>query len=48
MASAATRCVAWAKMTGSGAVPTSLEGAVFEWLGDAKHPEFKAVHKLVV
>jgi nicotinamidase-related amidase len=38
----------WAKMTGSGAVPTSVEGVVFEWLGDAKHPEFKAVHKLVV
>lgn len=38
----------WAKMTGSGAVPTSAEGALFEWLGDAKHPEFKAIHKLVV
>ncbi len=38
----------WAKMTSSGAVPTSTEGVLFEWLGDAKHPEFKAIHKLVV
>lgn len=38
----------WAKMTGSGAVPTSVEGVLFEWLRDAKHPDFKAIHKLVV
>ena len=38
----------WAKMTSSGAVPTSTEGVLFEWLGDAKHSEFKTLHKLVV
>jgi nicotinamidase-related amidase len=38
----------FAKMVGSGAVPTSSECVLFEWLRDAKAPEFKAVHKLVV
>lgn len=38
----------FAKMIGSGAVPTSSECALFEWLGDAKHPAFKTIHKLVV
>ena len=38
----------FAKIVGSGAVPTTTECALFEWLGDAKAPEFKAVHKLVV
>ena len=38
----------WAKMVGSGAVPTSTECVLFEWLGDARAAEFKAVHKLVV
>jgi nicotinamidase-related amidase len=37
----------WEKMIGSGAVPNSVEGVLFEWLGDAKHPEFKAIHRLV-
>jgi nicotinamidase-related amidase len=39
---------AFAKIVGSGAVPTTTECALFEWLGDARTPEFKAVHKLVV
>jgi nicotinamidase-related amidase len=38
----------WSKLVGSGAVPTSSEGALFEWLGDARAPEFKAIHRLVV
>lgn len=36
------------KMIGSGAVPTSSEQVLFEWLESSKAPEFKAVHKLVV
>lgn len=38
----------YAKMIGSGAVPTSVEGVFFEWLRDARAPEFKALHRLVV
>lgn len=38
----------WAKIVGSGVVPTTSECALFEWLGDAKAAEFKAIHKLVV
>jgi len=38
----------YAKMTGSGAVPTSVEAVLFEWLRDAQAPEFKALHRLVV
>ena len=38
----------FAKIVGSGAVPASVESALFELLGDAKAPEFRAVHKLVV
>lgn len=40
--------VGFAKMTGSGAVPASAESVLFEWLGDARSPDFKAVQKLVV
>ena len=36
------------KMVGSGAIPTSVEGLLFEWLQDSRAPEFKAIHKLVV
>jgi nicotinamidase-related amidase len=32
----------------SGAVPTTAEGVAFEWVGDAAHPHFKAVSKLVI
>lgn len=38
----------FAKLVGSGAVPASVESVLFELLGDAKAPEFRAVHKLVV
>lgn len=37
----------FAKMIGSGAVPTSVEAVFFEWLRDAKHPDFKTLHRLV-
>lgn len=36
------------KMIGSGAVPASSEGALFEWLRDARAAEFKSIHRLVV
>jgi nicotinamidase-related amidase len=36
-----------AKMTGSGAVPSSVEMAVFEMLRDSKHASFKQVQALL-
>lgn len=38
----------YAKMVGSGVVPTSTEAVLFEWLGDSRAAEFKAIHRLVV
>lgn len=38
----------FAKSVGSGAVPASSESVLFELLGDARAPAFKAVHRLVV
>jgi nicotinamidase-related amidase len=38
----------YAKMTGSGVVPTSAEAVLFEWVVDSRAPEFKAIHRLVV
>jgi nicotinamidase-related amidase len=38
----------FAKLLGSGAIPASVEGALFEWLRDSRAPEFKAIHRLVV
>jgi nicotinamidase-related amidase len=32
----------------AGAVPTTVEAVAFEWVGDAAHPQFKAVSRLVV
>lgn len=32
----------------AGAVPTTAEAVAFEWLGDAAHPQFKAISKLVI
>jgi nicotinamidase-related amidase len=32
----------------AGAIPTTVEAIAFEWLGDAAHPQFKAVSKLVI
>lgn len=38
----------WSKIVGSGAIPTSVECVLFEWVGDARSPDFKAIHRLVV
>jgi len=32
----------------SGATPTTAEAVAFEWVGDASHPHFKAISKLVI
>jgi nicotinamidase-related amidase len=32
----------------AGAIPTTVEAVAFEWVGDAAHPRFKAVSKLVI
>ena len=32
----------------AGAVPTTAEAVAFEWVGDATHPQFKAVSQLVI
>lgn len=37
----------WDKMTGSGAVPSTVETACLEWVRRAGTPEFKAVQKLL-
>lgn len=31
-----------------GCIPTTVEAVAFEWLGDAAHPQFKSVSKLIV
>jgi nicotinamidase-related amidase len=38
---------AWERMMQAGAHATTAEGALFEWLGDASHPAFKALLPLV-
>lgn len=40
--------VALRRLERAGAVPTTAETVVFEWVGDAAHPQFKAVSKLVI
>ena len=37
----------WRKMIDSGAIPTTSECIIFEWLGDATAPEFRALRDLV-
>ncbi len=37
----------WRKMVDSGAIPTTSECIIFEWLRDAKSPEFRALRDLV-
>jgi isochorismatase family protein len=32
----------------AGAVPTTAEAVAFEWVADAKHPQFKAISHLVI
>lgn len=36
------------RLEAAGAVPTTAEAVAFEWVGDAAHPQFKAVSKLVI
>jgi hypothetical protein len=36
-----------AKMQQSGALPSSIEMALFELMRDAKHEQFKAIQKLI-
>jgi len=37
----------WHKITGSGAVPTTVEMACLEWVRTAAVPEFKQIHRLI-
>lgn len=37
----------WRKMIDSGAIPTTSECIVFEWLRDANNPDFRALRDLV-
>lgn len=39
--------VAWDKMLGSGAVPSTVEMACLEWVRTAAAPEFKSIHRLI-
>lgn len=39
--------VAWQKMIGSGAVPSSSEMVLLEWVRSAEDPRFKQVHRLI-
>jgi nicotinamidase-related amidase len=41
------RQIGLAKMQASGALPTSVETALFELMRDAKHEQFKTVQKLI-
>jgi nicotinamidase-related amidase len=40
--------VGYAKMLAAGAIATSSEAVLFEWLEDSRSPDFKAVQKLVL
>jgi len=39
--------IGWERMMKAGAVPISVESALFELLQTADHPEFKAIHQLI-
>lgn len=41
------RDLALRRMEQAGAILTTVETSVFEWIGDAKHPQFKAMSRLV-
>ncbi|NQY26052.1 MAG: hydrolase [Piscirickettsiaceae bacterium] len=36
------------RLRNAGIVVTNVDSVIFEWLGDAKHPEFKTLAKLIV
>jgi nicotinamidase-related amidase len=44
---AVDRDTALRRLEGAGAVPTTVETAVFEWTGGSAHPNFKAISALV-
>lgn len=35
------------RMSQAGVIPTTSEALLFEWIGSAEHPQFKAISKLV-
>ncbi|MFM7128410.1 MAG: hydrolase, partial [bacterium] len=39
--------IAITRMVQAGVIPTSTEALLFEWLGSAEHPQFKAISKMV-
>jgi len=39
--------IGWERMRGAGAIPVSVESALFELLQTADRPEFKAIHPLI-
>ena len=36
------------RMRQAGVIVSNVESIIFEWLGDAKHPEFRSLSKLIV
>jgi hypothetical protein len=42
------REIAMHRLDRAGCVLTTVESIAFEWLGDASHPQFKAMQKLVI
>ncbi len=39
--------VAMRRLELAGAIPTTVETVVFEWLGSANHPQFKTISKMI-
>ncbi len=39
--------IAWQKMTGSGATPSSSEMILLEWVRSSEDPRFKEIHRLI-
>ncbi len=46
--SAINQANAMQRMRQAGVIISNVESIVFEWLGDAKHPEFRSLSKLIV
>jgi len=41
------KCNALMRLANAGCIITNTESVLFEWLGDAQHPAFKAISKLI-